>query len=39
MKSLNETCEEVDVAVITGDTKVMEQGKIDGIVMVTTGIE
>ena len=28
MKSLNETCEEVDVAVITGDTKVMEQGKI-----------
>ena len=38
MKSLNETCEEVDVAVITGDTKVMEQGKIDGIVMVTTGI-
>lgn len=38
MKSLNETCEEVDVAVITGDTKVMEQGKLDGIVMVTTGI-
>ena len=38
MKSLNETCEEVDVAVITGDTKVMEQEKIDGIVMVTTGI-
>ncbi|WP_299523985.1 hydrogenase expression/formation protein HypE [uncultured Methanobrevibacter sp.] len=38
MKSLNKTCEEVDVAVITGDTKVMEQGKIDGIVMVTTGI-
>ena len=24
--------------IITGDTKVMEQGKIDGIVMVTTGI-
>lgn len=38
MKSLNETCEEVDVAVITGDTKVMEQEKLDGIVMVTTGI-
>lgn len=38
MKSLNEACEEVDVAVITGDTKVMEQDKLDGIVMVTTGI-
>ncbi len=38
MKSLNETCEEVDVAVIAGDTKVMEQEKLDGIVMVTTGI-
>ncbi len=38
MKSLNEACEEVDVAVITGDTKVMQQDKIDGIVMVTTGI-
>ena len=38
MKSLNETCQEVDVAVITGDTKVMPQDKLDGIVMVTTGI-
>ena len=38
MKSLNETCEEVDVAVITGDTKVMPWDKLDGIVMVTTGI-
>ena len=38
MKSMNATCEEVDVAVITGDTKVMEQDKIDGIVIVTTGI-
>lgn len=38
MKSLNEACEEVDVAVVTGDTKVMEQDKLDGIVMVTTGI-
>ena len=38
MKSLNETCEEVDVAVITGDTKVMPQDKLEGIVMVTTGI-
>ena len=38
MKSLNEACAEVDVAVITGDTKVMPQDKLDGIVMVTTGI-
>ena len=38
IKSLNETCEEVDVAVITGDTKVMPQDKLDGIVMVTTGV-
>ncbi len=38
MKSLNETCKEVDVAVITGDTKVMQQDKLDGIIMVTTGI-
>ena len=38
IKSLNETCQEVDVAVITGDTKVMPQDKLDGIVMVTTGI-
>lgn len=38
MKSLNEACEEVDVAVITGDTKVMPQDKLEGIVMVTTGI-
>ena len=38
MKSLNATCEEVDVAVVTGDTKVMPQDKLDGIVMVTTGI-
>ena len=38
MKSMNATCEEVDVAVITGDTKVMEQDKLDGIVIVTTGI-
>ena len=38
MKSLNETCNEVGVAVITGDTKVMPQDKLDGIVMVTTGV-
>ena len=38
IKSMSATCEEADVAVITGDTKVMEQDKLDGIVIVTTGI-
>lgn len=38
MKSMNETCAEADVAVITGDTKVMEQDKLEGMVIVTTGI-
>jgi len=38
IKSLDETCQEVDVAVVTGDTKVMQQDKLDGIIMVTTGI-
>lgn len=38
IKSLDETCKEVDVAIITGDTKVMENNKIDEMVMVTTGI-
>lgn len=38
MKSLDEACSEVDVAVVAGDTKVVNQGSLDGIVMVTTGI-
>jgi hydrogenase expression/formation protein HypE len=38
IKSMNETCEEVDVGVIAGDTKVMEQDKLDGLVMVTSGL-
>ncbi|MDR3291461.1 MAG: hydrogenase expression/formation protein HypE [Methanobrevibacter sp.] len=38
IKSMNETCEEVDVGIITGDTKVMEQDKLDGLVIVTSGI-
>lgn len=38
IKSLDEACSEVDVAVVTGDTKVVDQGSLDGIVMVTTGI-
>ncbi|KZX16794.1 hydrogenase expression/formation protein HypE [Methanobrevibacter cuticularis] len=38
IKSMDETCKEADVGVITGDTKVMEQDKIDELVIVTTGI-
>ena len=38
MKSMDETCAEADVAIIAGDTKVMEHDKIDEVVIVTTGI-
>jgi hydrogenase expression/formation protein HypE len=38
IKSMDETCREADVAVVAGDTKVMEQDKIDEMVIVTTGI-
>jgi hydrogenase expression/formation protein HypE len=38
IKSMDETCAEADVAVVAGDTKVMEQDKIDEMVIVTTGI-
>jgi len=38
IKSMDETCKEADVAVVAGDTKVMEQDKIDELVIVTTGI-
>ncbi len=38
MKSMNDTCSEADVALIAGDTKVMESNKLEGIVIVTTGI-
>ena len=38
IKSMNETCCEADVAIVAGDTKVMEQDKIDEVVIVTTGI-
>ncbi|MEA4957209.1 Carbamoyl dehydratase HypE [bioreactor metagenome] len=38
VKSMDETCKEADVAVVAGDTKVMEQDKIDELVIVTTGI-
>lgn len=38
IKSMDETCAEADVAIVAGDTKVMEQNKLDELVMVTTGI-
>lgn len=38
IKSMDEVCREVGVAVITGDTKVMEKDKLDKIVISTAGI-
>jgi hydrogenase expression/formation protein HypE len=36
--SIRDTCREAGAAVVTGDTKVMGRGEIDGIVLNTTGI-
>jgi hydrogenase expression/formation protein HypE len=36
--SMAETCEEADAAVVTGDTKVMGNGELDGVVVNTTGV-
>lgn len=36
--SMRETCREAGVTVLTGDTKVMGRGELDGIVINTTGI-
>ncbi len=38
IRSLDEVCRNTGVAVITGDTKVMEKGKIDRLIINTTGI-
>ncbi|MCE8423472.1 MAG: hydrogenase expression/formation protein HypE [Candidatus Methanoperedens sp.] len=38
IRSLDEVCTETGVSVITGDTKVMEKGKLDKIIINTTGI-
>lgn len=38
LRSMDETAREVDVAIITGDTKVMPKGYIDKITITTTGI-
>ena len=37
-RSIRETCEESGAVVVTGDTKVMGKGELDGIVLNTTGI-
>lgn len=36
--SMGRTCREADAPVVTGDTKVMGNGEIDGVVVNTTGI-
>ncbi|MCX9013333.1 MAG: hydrogenase expression/formation protein HypE [Candidatus Methanoperedens sp.] len=38
IQSLDRVCRDTGVSVITGDTKVMERGKLDRIVINTTGI-
>jgi hydrogenase expression/formation protein HypE len=37
-RSIRETCQESGATIVTGDTKVMGKGELDGIVLNTTGI-
>lgn len=37
-QSMRDTCKEAKAAIVTGDTKVMGKGELDGIVLNTTGI-
>ena len=37
-RSMAETCEEAEASVVTGDTKVMGNGELDGVVINTTGV-
>lgn len=37
-RSIRETCDEAGAAIVTGDTKVMGKGELDGIVLNTTGL-
>jgi hydrogenase expression/formation protein HypE len=37
-RSIRETCAEAGAAVVTGDTKVMGKGELDGVVLNTTGV-
>ena len=36
--SIRETCREANATIVTGDTKVMGKGELDGVVLNTTGI-
>ncbi|HCP08657.1 MAG TPA: hydrogenase expression/formation protein HypE [Candidatus Moranbacteria bacterium] len=38
MQSINSVCKEVNVPIVTGDTKVTEKGKIDKIEITTSGV-
>lgn len=38
IRSLDEVCRDIGVSVITGDTKVMQKGKLDRIAINTTGV-
>ncbi len=38
IKSMDKTCSEVGIPIVTGDTKVLGSGEIDGLVINTTGI-
>lgn len=37
-RSMTEACEEAGVSIVTGDTKVMGRGEVDGLVVNTTGV-
>ena len=37
-QSIRQTCEEAGVSIVTGDTKLMGKGELDGIVLNTTGV-
>ena len=37
-RSIREACDEAGAAIVTGDTKVMGRGELDGIVLNTTGV-
>jgi hydrogenase expression/formation protein HypE len=37
-QSIRQACAEADAAIVTGDTKVMGKGELDGIVLNTTGV-
>ena len=37
-RSMRETCREAGVTILTGDTKVMGRGELDGVIINTTGV-